>query len=111
MLSTTPVMVLDHAAPVAKPKVDASPTCPDVDRSKPSLISPPNSGPMTFLRSEGLAWDRFKQALTNKDVVICYDMFVKEFERSTIHELFKVLQTCLTDKDVVIYFVFSHPYS
>ena len=35
---------------------------------------------MTLLRSEGLAWNKFKQAETNKDIAICYDMFVKEFE-------------------------------
>lgn len=54
-------------------------------------IGLPDSGPMTLLRSEGLAWDRFKQAVSDTDVAICYDMFVKEFERSTVHDLFKVL--------------------
>ena len=63
---------------------------PDVTSSNPPTW-PPDSGPMTLLRIEGLAWDRFKQAITEKDVAICYDTFVKEFERSTVHDLFKVL--------------------
>ena len=29
--------------------------------------------------------------MSDKDVAICYDMSMKEFERSTVHELFKVL--------------------
>ena len=52
--STPSVTLVDHATPVAKPKVDASHSCLDVDPSKPP-IGPFDSGPMTFLRSEGLA--------------------------------------------------------
>ncbi|KAL0015451.1 hypothetical protein SO802_002520 [Lithocarpus litseifolius] len=59
--STIHVMALDHAALGAKPKVNASLTCPDVDPSKPSPVGPLDSGPMTFLKSEGLVWDNFKQ--------------------------------------------------
>ena len=46
---------------------------------------------MTLLRSEGLAWERFQQVVFKEDIAIYYDMFVKEFERSTVHDLFKVL--------------------
>ena len=88
--STVPVMVLDHAALMTKPKVDAFLTHPNADPSKPPLVGPPDSGPMTLLRSEGLAWDRFKQVVIDKDITICYNMSVEEFERSTIHDLFKV---------------------
>ena len=70
----------------------------DVDLSNPPDVipskrptGPPNSGPKTLLRSEGLAQDRFKQVVSDKDVAICYDMSMKEFERSTVHNLFKVL--------------------
>ena len=45
---------------------------------------------MTLLWSEGLAWERIQQVVSEEDVAICYDMFVKEFERSTVHDLFKV---------------------
>lgn len=48
------------------------------------------SRPLTLLRSKSLAWDRFQQAVTDKEVTICYYMFVKEFEWSTVDDLFKV---------------------
>ena len=87
-------MVLDPAALVAKlviPKVDASLPCPDVDPSNPSLKAPlSDDGAMTLLRSENLAWNRFKQVVINKDISVCYDMTVKEFEHSTTHDFFKV---------------------
>ena len=70
-------MVLDHAAPVTKPKVDAFLTRPNADPSKPPLVGPPDSGLITLLRSEGLAWDKFKQAVTDKDITICYNMSVE----------------------------------
>ena len=57
---------------------------------KPFDTAPLKSCPLTLLRSEGLAWDRFQWAVTNKDVTICYDMSVKEIERSTVHDLFMV---------------------
>ena len=85
MTSTPPVMVLDHPTPVAKPKAYISPSRPRVNTSKSS-----ESVPMTFLENEGLAWERFNQTVTNEDVAVCYDMSMKEFERSTIHDLFKV---------------------
>ena len=56
----------------------------------PITATLPESRPLTLLRSEGLAWERFQQAVTDKDIIICYDISVKEFERSTIHDLFKV---------------------
>ena len=56
-----------------------------------TLSKPPSGSPMTLLRSEGLAWERFQQAVSEEDVAICYNMSVKEFERSTVHDLFKVL--------------------
>ena len=45
---------------------------------------------MTLLDNEGLAWERFNQTVTNEDVAVCYDMSMKEFERSTVHDVFKV---------------------
>ena len=66
----------------------------DVDPSNPPKVTPskpPSGSPITLLRSEGLAWERFQQVMSDKDIAIYYDMSMKEFERSTVHELFKVL--------------------
>ncbi|XP_030939137.1 uncharacterized protein LOC115963993 isoform X2 [Quercus lobata] len=95
MPSTTLVVVLNPAAPIAKsmvPKIDASLTHPDAKPSNPSLKAPlSDDGPLTVLRSENLAWNSFKQVVRNEDVSICYDMSIKEFEHSTIHDLFKFM--------------------
>ena len=45
---------------------------------------------MNLLENEDLAWEWFQQAVIDKNVVVCYDMSLKEFERSTVHDLFKV---------------------
>ena len=79
-------MVLDHPAPTTKSRADTSLAHPSVNTSKPS-----NAGPMTLLESEDLAWEKFNQAVTNEDVAVCYNMSMKEFEHSTVHDLFKVL--------------------
>lgn len=95
MPSTTPIVVFNPATPTAKlmvPKIDASLTRPDAKPSNPFLKTPlSDDGPLTFLRSENLAWNRFKQVVRNEDISICYDMSIKEFEHSTIHDLFKVM--------------------
>ena len=64
-----------------------APSCPNSESSKtPSL-----STSFTFIRREALAWNRFKMVVKEDDVMACYDMSIKEFEHSTIHDLFKVL--------------------
>ncbi|KAK9991016.1 hypothetical protein SO802_026001 [Lithocarpus litseifolius] len=66
----------------------------NVDPSNPPEVTsskPPSGSPMTILRSEGLSWERFQQAMSDEDVAICYDMSVKEFERSIVHDLFKAM--------------------
>ena len=45
---------------------------------------------MNLLENEDLAWERFQKAVTDKDVAVCYDMSLKEFEHSVVYDLFKV---------------------
>ena len=85
-LKFTPIVVLDHLAPTTKSRVGTSPARPGINTSKPS-----NASPMTLLESEDLAWEKFNQAITDEDVAVCYDMSMKEFEHSTVHDLFKIL--------------------
>lgn len=71
--------------------VDVSITRPDIGPFSTSpAANPSTSVPMTLLRSETLAWKRFKQVLKDNDISICNDMSVREFEHSTVHDLFKV---------------------
>jgi len=46
---------------------------------------------MNLLENEDLAWERFEKAVTGEDVAACYDMSLKEFEHSSVHDLFKVM--------------------
>ena len=50
-----------------------------------SIPCPPN-----LVLDEGYAWKTFKGIVVDKEVSACYDMSVKDFERSAIHNLFKV---------------------
>ena len=73
--------------PLTPPK--ANTPLPNASPSlNPFTAASPKSHPLNLLRSEGLAQDRFQHV--DNDVNICYDMSVKEFKRSTIHDLFKV---------------------
>lgn len=46
--------------------------------------------PSNLVLNEGYAWRTFKGIVTDHEVNECYNMSVKEFERSGIHDLFKV---------------------
>ena len=50
---------------------------------------------MNLLENEDLAWERFEKAIICEDMAACYDMTLKEFEHSRVHDLFKVI-TCTT---------------
>ena len=45
---------------------------------------------MNLIENEDLAWERFQKPVTDEDVITCYDMSLKEFEHSAVHDLFKV---------------------
>ena len=43
-----------------------------------------------IIKNEDLAWERFQMAILDEDINVCYDMGLKEFEHSGVHDLFKV---------------------
>ena len=93
---------------VVKPSLPILPTSQqlsiqiqDVDSFEPARVPPsktvvPTSSqpsqrvPMNIIENEDLAWERFEKAVTDEDMAACYDMSLREFEHSTIHDLFKV---------------------
>ena len=76
-----PIHDLDSSVPVeATPSITTAPIS-----SQPS-----QRDHMNLLENEDLAWERFKKVVTNEDVVAYYDMSLKEFEYSVVHDLFKV---------------------
>ena len=63
--------------------------------------------PSNLVLDESYAWRMFKGLITDNEVNSCYNMSVKEFERSGIHDLFKV---CLI-RPCVLSFKFSNKMS
>ena len=57
---------------------------------KPSP-SEPSDRPSNLALDENYAWRTFKEIITDHEVNECYNMSVREFERSGIHDLFKVV--------------------
>ena len=52
---------------------------------------PGSSQPSTnIIENEDLAWERFQMAVLDEDINMCYNMGLKEFEHSGVHDLFKV---------------------
>ena len=45
---------------------------------------------MNLVENEDLAWEHFQKAVIDEDMATCYDMFLKDFEHSGVHDLFKV---------------------
>ena len=46
--------------------------------------------PQQLLGNKDLAWERISTAVTDVDVGACYNMSLKDFEHSGVHDLFKV---------------------
>ena len=43
-----------------------------------------------IIENEDLARERFQMAVLDEDISACYDIGLKEFEHSSVHDLFKV---------------------
>ena len=75
--SSTPIETTPSKTPLSKMTVPAT--------SQPSQQVPSN-----IIENEDLAWERFQKAIIDEDINICYDMSLKDFEHSGVHDLFKV---------------------
>ena len=56
----------------------------------PTSSIPSKEVPQHLLGNEDLAWERFTTAVTDVDVAAYYNMSLKDFEHSGVHDLFKV---------------------
>ena len=61
----------------------------------PSSSQPSQQVPQNLIGNEDLAWESFGMAVTDADVTACYNMSLKDFEHSGIHDLFKVCKLFL----------------
>ena len=71
------------------PPVQTDPP-PPAKASRRTHPSEPSKEPPNLVLDEGYAWRTFKGIITDNEVNSCYNMSVKDFERSAIHDLFKV---------------------
>ena len=64
---------------------------PSAKNSRKPSPSEPSDHPSNLVLDENYAWRTFKGVVTDNEVNECYNMSVREFERSGIHDLFKVV--------------------
>ena len=57
----------------------------------PATSQPSAHVPTNIIENENLAWERFQKAVTDEDINVYYDMSLKDFEHSGVHDLFKVM--------------------
>ena len=76
-IKSTPSKTPSSKIPLSKSTVSGS--------SQPSEKTSKN-----IIENEDLAWERFQMAVLDEDINFCYDMGLKEFEHSGVHDLFKV---------------------
>ena len=49
-----------------------------------------------IIENEDLAWECFQMVVLDEDINTCYNMSLKEFEHSGVHDLFKVCISTLS---------------
>ena len=63
---------------------------PQPKASRKPSSSEASNRPSNLVLDESYAWRTFKGIVTDREVNECYNMSVKELERSGFHDLFKV---------------------
>ena len=63
---------------------------PPAKTSRKTHPSEPPKQPPNLVLDEGYTWRTFKGIITDNEVNSCYNMLVKDFERSAIYDIFKV---------------------
>ena len=72
----------------------------------PATSQPSAHVPTNIIKNESLAWECFQKAVTDEDINICYNMSLKDFERSGVHDLFKVMAFASSLEIYIYYFYF-----
>ncbi|XP_065620318.1 uncharacterized protein LOC136067574 [Quercus suber] len=80
----TRVYEVDSSTPV-----ESTPSKTPPSKTAPSSSQPSQGAPSNIIENEDLAWERFKSAVTDEDINVCYDMSLKDFEHSGVHDLLK----------------------
>ena len=75
----------------------------------PATSQPSAHVPTNIIENENLAWERFQKAVPDEDINVCYDMSLKDFERSGVHDLFKVIVFALSLKIHIYIYIYILP--
>ena len=81
---------------------------PSPKTTMPAMSQPSQQVLSNIIENEDLAWELFQKAFTNEDLNTCYDMSLKDFEHSGVHDLFKacnhIFFLVFAKKYIFIYF-------
>ena len=80
--SSTPIESTSSKTPPSKIPLSKSTT--------PGSSQPYEKTSTNIIENEDLAWEHFQMAVLDENINICYNMGLKEFEHSGVHDLFKV---------------------
>ena len=91
----SPPLVSNQGSPVQKLTLDSEPKDTPSKKVSSTVHAPTSSlsskeVPQHLLGNEDLAWERFTTVVTDVDVSTCYNMSLKDFEHSGVHDLFRV---------------------
>ena len=67
---------------------------PPSKMTMPATSQPSQQVLSNIIGNEDLAWERFQKVVTDEDINVCYEKSLKDFEHSSVHDLFKV-NNCL----------------
>ena len=86
--SQQPVKIYDVDSPTP---IETTPSkTPPSKTTVPATSQSSQQVPSNIIENEDLAWERFQKAVLDKDINVCYDMSLKDFEHSGVHDLFNV---------------------
>ena len=83
------IQILDDPEPKDSPVHISSAT-----KARSSSL-PSQQVPQNLIGNEDLAWERFGTVVIDADMVVCYNMSLKDFKHSGVHDLFKVCKLFL----------------
>ena len=80
-----------NVAPVQTvPPIQSENLPPPAKTPRKAHPSEPSKRSLNLVLDEGYAWKTSKGIITKNEVNSCYNMSVRDFERSVVHDLFKV---------------------
>ena len=89
--SSIKIYDVDSSTPTETMPFKTSPSKTPLSKTTvPATSQPSTHVPTNIIENENLAWERFQKTVTDEDINVCYDMSLKDFEHSGVHDLFKV---------------------